>query len=484
MMEASGKGNCMFASKNTLKYSTRLILLGVLLCVSHSQAQQDPEGVNSTDNRRIERLGEGSTDEWEMDLRLPPAASPVSSGVAELKLPDEEQNQKLKQLLSKLAANPDDTRVLGQLNTLLADVLEQINTLMDAGSIEQAEPLFPVIQSINPGLAGFGAAKGRLKTLREVNQLLQSGDDALVSGRILEPENSSALYFYTMALNKDAQSELARKGLERVQRALIEQALESASELDFETAEVWLQQASAIREDQKPVEDARLQVSEFKRERAVELQEKVLDAINSGNFNLADFNIIDLMALGGQESLVKSLLARLEEARIYGGFEAGQVISDVLRSGGHAPDIVIIDAGSFLMGSKGRTDDTNDHEEPQHRVTIKRGFGLGVREVTVADFQLFITRTGYRTAAELGGSSSIYDEGAGRLSKRNGVYWKHDYKGREAEPDLPVLHVNAYDVQAYLEWLSLETGKHYRLPSEAEYEYVARAGGSSTYWWG
>ena len=49
---------------------------------------------------------------------------------------------------------------------------------------------------------------------------------------------------------------------------------------------------------------------------------------------------------------------------------------------------------------------------------------------------------------------------------------------------MPVLHVNAYDAQAYAQWLALEKGKAYRLPSEAEYEYVARAGGSGTYWWG
>ena len=55
---------------------------------------------------------------------------------------------------------------------------------------------------------------------------------------------------------------------------------------------------------------------------------------------------------------------------------------------------------------------------------------------------------------------------------------------REAGPDMPVLHVNAYDAQAYIQWLVLETGKDYRLPSEAEYEYVARVGGKGSYWWG
>jgi len=277
---------------------------------------------------------------------------------------------------------------------------------------------------------------------------------------------------------------LAGKGLENVQMTLVGRALESARDLDFETAETWLQKATAVREDQAAVEQGRIEVFNIKQERARELEQKVVDAMMAGDFNMADFRIIDLMALGGQEAMVKSLLERLEEARFYGGFEPGQVISDELQSGGKAPETVIIDAGSFLMGSRGRSDDTSDHEEPQHRVTIKRGFGLGVREVTVAQFQLFITRTGYRTAAEISGVSSIYDESAGRLSRRERINWKHDYKGNVAAADLPVVHVNAFDAQAYVQWLALETGRSYRLPSEAEYEYVARAGGNDTYWWG
>lgn len=474
----------MFASNKPLKYSILLILFSALLCVSLSHAQQNPDGQDSNESRRIDRLGEGSTDEWEMDLRLPSAATPAEPGMSELALPDAEQNQQLQALLSKLAANPGDSRVAAQLNSLLADVLTQANALMDAGSIDEAELLLPLIQSIDSGLAGLSDAKKRLKNLKETEELVNAGEEALVSGQVLEPDNNSALFFYSRALEKNPNSESARKGLERVQSTLVDRALEVARDLDFETAEAWLSEASRVRDDQNLVEDARFEVSEFKRERAIELEQKVMDAMSSGNFNLADFSIIDMMALGGHETKIQILLARLDEARFYGGFEPGQVVTDGLQSGGSAPEIVIIDAGSFLMGSRGRSDKTSDHEEPQHRVIIKRGFGLGLREVTVAEYKLFVTRTGYRTAAEISGSSSIYDEAAGRLSKRNRVNWKHDYVGKPADPEMPVLHVNAYDAQAYVQWLALETGKAYRLPSEAEYEYVARAGGNGNYWWG
>ena len=484
MMEASGKGNCMFISNKPLKYSILLIAISALACMSCLHAQQVSDSQESNESRRIERLGEGSADEWEMDLRLPSAATPVSPDMKEPALPDKEQNQQLQDLLSKLAANPSNSKVAAQLNALLAEVLNQANEMMDAGSIDQAESLLPLIQSIDPGLAGLADAKKRLQSLKAANDLVKAGETALVSGQVVEPDNNSALFFYSRALEKNPDSEAARKGLEKVQSTLIERALEVAHDMDFETAEVWLSEASKVRDDQKPIEDARFEMSEFKRNRAIELEKKVMDAMSAGEYNLADFGIIDMMALGGHETKIQILLARLEEARFYGGFEPGQVISDGLDSGGSAPKIVIIDAGSFLMGSNGRSDKTSDHEEPQHRVIIKRGFGLGLTEVTVAEFKLFVTQTGYRTAAEIKGSSSIYDESAGRLSKRNGISWKHDYVGKKASPDMPVLHVNAYDAQAYVQWLAFETGKAYRLPSEAEYEYVARAGKNGTYWWG
>jgi formylglycine-generating enzyme required for sulfatase activity len=474
----------MFAIKYTPRVPIQLILFGALSWVSYALAQQSPEQADDAESRRVERLGEASTEEWEMDLRLPKAAPAAGGGVSEPVLPDEEQNRELQQLLSKLAANPGDKSVLGQLDNLLMNVLDQVDAMLDAGALDEAEPLIALIQAVDPGLSGFKEAEKRLQSLRETDELIKAGDAALAAGHVLEPPGESAVDFFNRALEKDPQSETARAGLVRAQGQLIEHALAYARELDFESADGWLLAAAGVLDNPQAVENARSEVAEFKRERAGELQQKVIDAMNAGAFEQADFGIIELMALGGQESLVQSLMARLEEARLYGGFGPGQIISDELRSGGSAPPVVIIDAGTFMMGSRARSDDVNDHEEPRHRVLIKRGFGLGVTEVTVAQFRLFIERTGYKTGAEISGSSSIYDETAGRLNKRNGVNWRHDYRGKEAEPELPVLHVNVNDAEAYLQWLSLETGKRYRLPSEAEYEYVARAGGKGPYWWG
>ncbi|GMR15134.1 MAG: hypothetical protein BMS9Abin30_0755 [Gammaproteobacteria bacterium] len=436
-------------------------------------------------SRRIERLGDASTEEWEMDLSLPIVAPTAPGGAGATSLPDAAQNQQLQQLLTRLAAEPDNSKVLAQLNKLLADVLGEAGNLMERGSIDAATKLLAVIQPIDPNLRGLKSAYRRLKVLREVDALLVTGYAALEAQRVIKPEEDNALYYFKQALQKSPDNNSIQLGLARVQETLVLRANEAAQELDFGMAEQWLQQASEVRENQSLVDDAREQLSTFQNMHAEDIEKKALTAMDTGKFDLAEINIIDLIAMGGQEERVKILQAQLEEARFYGGFEPGQIISDVfLQSDDRAPDIVVIAAGSFLMGSNDRSGGAYDNEQPRHRVTIERGFALGVREVTVEEFGLFIERSGYQTAADLSGTSTIYDEAAGRLSKRKDTNWKSDYRGKKAKPEDPVLHVNSFDAEAYAQWLAVETGKKYRLPSEAEYEYVARAAGNRTYWWG
>jgi formylglycine-generating enzyme required for sulfatase activity len=151
---------------------------------------------------------------------------------------------------------------------------------------------------------------------------------------------------------------------------------------------------------------------------------------------------------------------------------------------GEAPAVVVIPTGEFVMGSPADEAGHADNEEPQRRVRIDVGFALGRNEVTVGDFGEFVRASKYVSDAERIGASSIYDEGSGRIVERRGTSWRDDYRGERATPTLPVLHVSWNDTQAYLAWLSQHTGKRYRLPSEAEFEYALRAGSPARYPWG
>ena len=122
------------------------------------------------------------------------------------------------------------------------------------------------------------------------------------------------------------------------------------------------------------------------------------------------------------------------------------------------PEMVVVPPGSYMMGSPANEADRDDDEGPPHRVTIGYLLAVGVYEVTFAEWEACVAAGGC-------GGYRPDDAGWGRGSR-------------------PVIHVSWEDAQEYVRWLSLETGEEYRLLSESEWEYVARAGTETARYWG
>jgi formylglycine-generating enzyme len=144
------------------------------------------------------------------------------------------------------------------------------------------------------------------------------------------------------------------------------------------------------------------------------------------------------------------------------------------------PDnMVFIKGGTFQMGSS----DGGSDEQPVHEVRIS-DFYMGKYEVTVAEFRKFVEAENYKTEAEKGDGSTIYKNGS--WSRTAGVNWRHDTEGNtQTDENHPVIHISWNDATAYCAWLSRTTGKKYRLPTEAEWEYAAGNGSKHTkYSWG
>ncbi len=475
-----------------------LLVLGLLAFSPGMEAQQagpaesgdvsagkPAEKPAEPEERRVRRLGDVAPEDFELDLTVPVAAQGDSPPQDQLDLPDPEENEALQKILGRLASRPEDPAALAELDELLSGVLARAQQHADEGRLGEMEHLLLVVRNVNPRLSGLDSALRRLENLRNVDAWLAAADVAMQAGALIEPRENNALYHYRKVAAVDPGNEAARLGLIRVQQGLIARALDAAREFDFELANDWLLEASEAREPQDLVEEAIGQIEGFRQTHARRIEQDVLDAIVRRDFNYAEFVLIDLIALGGHEDRVERLRARLAEARTYGDHNPGDVIYDMFPDGEHsAPPVVVIAAGSFLMGSPENESGRKDAEGPQHRVTITRGFALGQHEVTVDEFRLFIESSGFHTQAELKGRSSVYEDQSGRMADRDDVNWRHDYQGRRADGDEPVLHVDWYDAQAYVEWLSERTGQSYRLPTEAEFEYAIRAGSVTAYWWG
>ncbi|MDG4550843.1 MAG: SUMF1/EgtB/PvdO family nonheme iron enzyme [Candidatus Contendobacter sp.] len=168
--------------------------------------------------------------------------------------------------------------------------------------------------------------------------------------------------------------------------------------------------------------------------------------------------------------------------------QPGQVFRDTLSDGTRGPALVVIGAGEFWMGSPesevGR--EPGEAKERRHRVKIERAFALGQREVTVGEFRRFVEATKYQTEAERDvGAKGCHAWSAedGKADWRAGLSWrKPGYEQKDSYH--PVVCVSWNDANRYAEWLAKQTGQTYRLPTEAEWEYAARAGTTTARYWG
>ena len=384
-----------------------------------------------------------------------------------------------------LKDKPDSRRAVQGLFDVRARLVAEIDQDIAVGDVDAAQDLLGALRTLPNAEAEVTQLEASLKILEKVRPMLAQAAGLLQQGRADQPAGGSALDLYREVQTLDPQNAVAEQGIFQVQRAVLDRALAAVAQNDFAGADRELAKAQAIRPGSQQMIDVHKRVDDMREQRANGVLAQAHSALDAGNVGLATKLAAQVRAIDPSLAALAAFDEQLTNARLYASYKPGQVFTDrYVDLPGKTPAMVVIPTGSFQMGAPANEEDHTDAETPQHTVIISKGFAMARTAVTVGEFREFVRASGYVPDSIRLGGASVYDERSGALRDDSGATWQDDYAGRKADDKLPVVNVSWNDAKAYADWLGQRTGKAYRLPSEAEFEYALRGGTRSRYWWG
>ncbi len=392
--------------------------------------------------------------------------------------------------LAILGIAPDDAHARRGLERALDALLERGDERLaaadeDAAALREVRELAAVARTVAPQDADVRAFLERVDLADRLWSLNSEAEADLRAGRY-GAQGGGALAGFREALRLEPGQPRALQGLAAVESGLIRNAEQAAARSDFRAADHWIELAARVRPGSRTIADARVRVEDMRRRRIDQLRDAGLRVLPEFNgVRKARDLLAELLRIARPgDAAAAELRTRIDLATHYGLFRPGQVFTDALQGGGRGPQMVVVPHGAFRMGAPAGESGAHEYEQPTRYLRFDRGFAMSVHEVTVGEFKRYLAATGARTRAARRGYSMPYDERGNNFVRRSFVGPQSDYLGNPAADDLPVLHVSAKDADAYAQWLSEQTGRNYRLPSEAEFEYALRAGNTGRYPWG
>lgn len=386
---------------------------------------------------------------------------------------------------SVLEAAPGNARARDGLARAVDRLLADAQREAGRGDWPELARLLPVVEQLRPDAPVLPGLREQLDAAAATRLALERARRALARDRLDQGERN-ALGYLRQALAAEPGNQAAREAVAQIRTRLLEQSAEAAAGGDFDGAEALLARAGAADpEALQALADAASVVAGARSAAAGRLLVQAHARLDDGDADAAEALLAQALAIDAEVIGPGLVRERIRNVRLYGGYAEGERFSESLAGGAaQGPVMVVVPLGSFLMGSPDGEAGRRANEGPRFRVNFARAFALAEAEITVAEFGRFVAATGHRTRAERRGNSTIYDERSGSMRERASVDWRHDETGRPADPAQPVVHVTWADAAAYAQWLAEQTGRPYRLPSEAEFEYALRAGSVGRYPWG
>ncbi|MFK7956369.1 MAG: formylglycine-generating enzyme family protein [Lysobacterales bacterium] len=383
-----------------------------------------------------------------------------------------------------LRAHPEHPEALEGFDSVVSLLMETLRQHAQRREIAAGAKIYQALRRAGVQHANLTQLGDRLEALEKSANLMARAEADLQAGRLIDPAGRSALDRLRRATQLDPSSTALADRLVGLERRLIEEALSAARDRNFGQARRLLDGAQRARGGSSAVVYAVEQVAQFRQGQIDQSSDAARAAMRDSRFPDAEQAIASVQNLGADSPLLAELTEELRLSRLYSIYRPAQRFTDALANGRPGPTMMVLPHGEFLMGAQENKGQENRVERPAHEVRFQRGFAMAEHEVSVAMFGQFIQSSGYRTDAERQGYSLAYSERTGRVGRLPKTHWRHAYNGRDAEPEMPVVHVSFSDARAFARWLSDQTQAPYRLPSEAEFEYALRGGEPSRYWWG
>jgi formylglycine-generating enzyme required for sulfatase activity len=386
--------------------------------------------------------------------------------------------------MQALREQPDSRHATQGLLEVRARLVAATDQDIVGGDERAAGEMLDALRTLPNAAAEVAQLEANLRTMLKVRPMLAQAATLLQQGKADQPPGGSALDLYRQVQQLDPTNAVAEQGLFEVQHVVLDRALAAVAQNNFAGADQALTQAQAIRPGSQQMRDTRKRVDDMREQRALGVLAQARSALDAGNVTLAHNLADQARGISPNVAGLAEFAKRLTDAHLYANFRPGQVFTDrFVDLAGRAPMLVVIPTGSFHMGAV-NGDEGRSAQVPQHTVTIAKGFALARSAVTVGEFRQFVRASSYVPDSVKLDGASVYDERSGALRDDKNATWQSDYAGGKAADDLPVVNVSWNDAAAYARWLSARTGKAYRLPSEAEFEYALRAGTTTRYWWG